>query len=247
MTSLRDRYTRAVEVEEVLLDASNIPEFNRERLEGKRELPISNRSVRTIWFLFLFIAIAFLAQMFSLQVVQGDEFRLIAENNRVDKAPIIAERGVIYDNRGELMAWNETDDTGEYDFPIRAYTDRAGLGRVLGYVSYPKRDSKGFFYRTDYLGRSGLELAFDDALKGQNGSRIYEEDALSSVISEFAIEVPKEGSEINLSIDAELSEAMYSIISTSSEKAGFRSGAAAIMNVHTGEILALTSFPSFDP
>jgi penicillin-binding protein 2 len=40
---------------------------------------------------------------------------------------------------------------------------------------------------------------------------------------------------------------MYNIIATSSVQAGFRSGAAAIMNVHTGEILALTSYPSFDP
>jgi len=40
---------------------------------------------------------------------------------------------------------------------------------------------------------------------------------------------------------------MYNIIATSSIQAGFRSGAGAIMNIHTGEILALTSFPSFDP
>jgi penicillin-binding protein 2 len=67
------------------------------------------------------------------------------------------------------------------------------------------------------------------------------------VISEFAIDAPEEGGAITLSIDAALSEAMYDIISTSSIQAGFRSGAGAIMNVHTGEILALTSFPSFDP
>jgi penicillin-binding protein 2 len=40
---------------------------------------------------------------------------------------------------------------------------------------------------------------------------------------------------------------MYDIIATSSVKAGFRSGAAAIMDVNTGELLALTSFPTYDP
>jgi penicillin-binding protein 2 len=40
---------------------------------------------------------------------------------------------------------------------------------------------------------------------------------------------------------------MYDIIATSSAQAGFRSGAGVIMNVHTGEILALTSFPTYDP
>lgn len=244
---LQDRYTRHVDVEEVLLDASNIPEFNHGRMEGKRELPIAKRSVRTVWFIFLLIMTAFLLQIFTLQVVKGDEYRSVAENNSVDKALIIAERGVVYDRNGELMAWNEVDESGEYDFPIRAYTDRAGLGQVLGYVSYPKRDAKGFFFRTDYLGRSGVELAFDDVLKGANGSKIIEVDALNDVVSEFAIDSPVEGGAITLSIDAELSEAMYDIIATSSARAGFRSGAGAIMNAHTGEILALTSFPSYDP
>lgn len=247
MSKLKDRYSGSVEVEEILLDSSNIPEFNRARLEGKRELPITKRSVRTVWIIFILITCAFLYQIISLQVVRGEEFRNIAENNRVDKGMIIAERGVVYDRRGEMLVWNEVDESGEYDFPIRAYTDRLGLGQVLGYVSYPKKDNRGYFFRTDYLGRSGVELAFDNILKGGNGSKIVEVDALSKVVSEFAIDAPRDGGELKISIDAELSEAMYNIISTSSIKAGFRSGAAAIMDVNTGEILALTSFPSFDP
>lgn len=247
MSRLKNRYSKQVDVEEVLLDASNIPAFNRARLEGKRELPISKRSIWTVGVLFLFIASVFGFKVFLLQVVHGEEYRTISDSNSVDKALIIADRGVIYDRRGEMLAWNEVDESGEYDFPIRAYTDRAGLGQVLGYVSYPKKDSRGFFFRTDYLGRSGVELAFDDQLKGKNGSKIVQVDALGDVVSEFAIDPAVSGGAVTLSIDAELSEAMYNIIATSSERAGFRSGAAAIMNVHTGEILALTSYPSFDP
>jgi penicillin-binding protein 2 len=114
-------------------------------------------------------------------------------------------------------------------------------------VSYPKKDARGYFFRTDYLGRSGVELAFDSTLKGGNGSKVIEVDALAQTVSEHEINLPKNGAPLNLSIDAELSEAMYQIIATSSEKAGFRSGAAAIMDVETGELLALTSFPSYDP
>ena len=230
-----------------MLDASNIPKFNHGRMEGKRERPITKKNVRSIWLLFLVIASVFVFKIFSLQIVKGEEYRTIAENNRVDKGMIIAERGVVYDVRGEMIVWNEVDESGEYDFPIRAYTDRSGLGQVLGYVSYPKKDNRGFFFRTDYLGRSGVELAFDDVLKGHNGTKIVEVDALSDVVSEFAIDNPVEGGAITLSIDAELSETMYDIIATSSEQAGFRSGAAAIMDINTGEILALTSYPSFDP
>jgi penicillin-binding protein 2 len=247
MSKLRDRYLKDVDVEEVLLDASNIPSFNRARMEGKRELPITKRNVYTIGGLFILIAFAFIGKVYSLQVTQGERYSAIATNNSIDKAIIIAERGVVFDRTDEMLAWNEVDTTGEYNFPIRAYTDRSGLGQVLGYVSYPKKDKRGYYFRTDYLGRSGVELAFDDVLKGQNGSEIIEVDALQEVISEFSINAPVSGGPITLSIDAALSEAMYDIIATSSEKAGFRSGAGAIMNIHTGEILALTSFPSFDP
>lgn len=247
MGKLRDRYLKSVEVEEVLLDASNIPAFNLGRMEGKREVPISKGSVRTVGFLFSAISLVFFYQIFSLQIVRGEEFRNVSENNRVDEVLIIAERGVVYDRTGEMIAWNEADATGEYDFPIRAYTDRLGLGQVLGYVSYPKKDTRGYFFRTDYLGRSGVELAFDSTLKGGNGSKVIEVDALDHTVSEHEINLPQNGSALNLSIDAELSEAMYKIIATSSEKAGFRSGAAAIMDVETGELLALTSFPSYDP
>jgi penicillin-binding protein 2 len=247
MGKLKDRYTTDVSVEEVLLDASNIPAFNRERLEGKRELRIADRSLSVVWWLFILIAGAFLYKVFTLQVVAGAEYRAAAENNQIDQSVIIAERGVVTDRTGEPMVWNELDDSGEYDFPIRAYTDRAGLGQVLGYVSYPKRDNSGVFFRTDYLGRSGVEAAFDDDLKGTNGSTIIEVDARAGVVSEFAIDKPESGGELQLSIDAELSEAMYNIVSTSSEQAGFRSGAGAIMNIHTGELIALTSFPSYDP
>lgn len=244
---LKNHYWDQVEVEEVLLDASNIPSFNRGRLEGKRETPLARRNIYSIGLLFTLVACAFLYQVFTLQVVEGAEYRAIAENNRVDRAVVIAERGVVYDRNGEMVVWNERDESGEYDFPIRAYTDRLGLGQVLGYVSYPKRDSSGFFFRTDYLGRSGIELTYDSILKGQNGSKIIEVDALGGSVSEFEIETPISGSELHLSIDAALSQAMYDIIATSSVQAGFRSGAGVIMNVHTGEILALTSFPTYDP
>lgn len=247
MKKLHDRYAKQVDVEEVLLDASNIPAFNHARMEGKRELPIGRRSIWSVGLIFICITLIFSSKLFSLQVVQGEDYRTIAENNSVDKALIIAERGVIYDRQGEMLAWNEADASGEYDFPIRAYTDRSGLGQTLGYVSYPKKDNRGFFFRTDYLGRSGVELAFHEELQGQNGSKIIEVDALSEVISEYAIDAPTPGGAVTLSIDAALSEAMYDIIATSSAQAGFRSGAGAIMDVRTGEILALTSYPSFDP
>lgn len=247
MRLFRKRKQKIVDLDEVLLDATNIPSFNQRRMEGKRELPIYARSVYSVGLVFLLVAGLYFYKIFQLQVVDGSKYRERAESNSIDEAVIIAERGVVYDRRNELVAWNEFDDRSVYDFPIRAYTDRIGLGQVLGYVSYPRKDSRGFYYRTEYIGRNGVEAAYDSVLRGTNGSKIVVADALGDVIGEHAISPGKSGDALYLSLDAELSEAMYQIISTSSAKAGFRSGAGAIMNVHTGELIALTSFPSYDP
>jgi len=247
MAWFKKKRKKIVDLEEVLLDSSNIPAFNQARMEGKRELPIPPSTINFVAVVALLFSVLFFSKVFTLQITEGAEFKKISENNSVDKALIIAERGVIYDRNGELVVWNEVDKREIHDFPIRAYTDRLGLGQVLGYVSYPRKDSRGFYFRTEYLGRSGVELAFDEQLKGTNGNKIVVVDALNKVVGEHAVASSAKGQEIRLSLDAELSEAMYQIISTSSAKAGFRSGAGAIMDIYTGELLAMTSFPTYDP
>lgn len=236
-----------VEFDEILMDVSNLPSFNTGRLEGRRELPITKQSIFIIGVLFVLIALAFLTQIYKLQIAEGEKYREISDNNSVNRSVIIAERGVVYDRQGEMVIWNEPDFSGDYDFPVRAYTDRLGMGQLIGYVSYPQKDNKGFYFRTEYIGRTGVESAFESYLHGQNGEQIIEVDAHGDVVGEHALRAPVPGGELHLSVDAALSEAMYQIIATSSAQAGFRSGAGAIMDVHTGEILAMTSFPSYDP
>ncbi len=247
MRWFRKKRQTQVEVDEVLFDATNILGLDLDRLEGKRELPIANKSIYKVGVVFVLVALFFLGKVYDLQVINGEKLFAIAESNSVDRDTIIAERGVIYDRKGEMVVWNEVDQRGVHDFPIRAYTDRLGLGQVLGYASYPKKDNRGFYFRTEYIGRNGVEAAYDEVLKGKNGSKIVVADALNNVISEHALDYAVSGDPLYLSIDAELSEAMYQIISTSSAQAGFRSGAGAIMDVETGELIALTSFPSYDP
>lgn len=236
-----------VEFDEIFMDSSNLPAFNRGRLEGRLELPISQRGILMLGVAFLLISLVFFGKLFSLQVIHGAEYRERSDNNRIDQGIIIAERGVIYDRRGEMLAWNGTDYEEERGFPLRTYTDRAGLGQLLGYVSYPQKDNNGFYYRTDYIGRTGLESVVEDVLHGKNGEQIIEVDVGGNVISSLTFEQSRPGKSFTTSVDAELSEAMYNIINNAVEKAGFRSGAGAIIDVETGEIIAMTSFPSFDP
>ena len=238
---------RPVDFDEILLDLSNLPASNMTRLEGRRELPVATNNIYLVGFLFLLIAGGFFFKIYLLQIIQGKDYRTISDNNSVSKTVIIAERGVVNDRNGEPLIWNDRDFSDRYDFPVRAYTDRLGLGQLLGYVSYPQKDKYGFYYRTEYIGRTGVESAFENLLHGKNGQKIVEVDALDKMVGEHVISESVSGGELKLSIDAGLSEAMYQIIASSSKQANFRSGAAAIMDVHTGEMLAMTSFPSYDP
>lgn len=236
-----------VSFDEILLDASNLPQFNTSRLEGRIELPLSKVNVYSVGVTFLLIALMFVYQLFQLQVIEGREHAARSEANRLSETLIVAERGIVYDRNGELVAWNDLDQNEQYDFPVRSYTDRDGLGQLIGYVRYPQKDAAGFYYRTEYEGISGIESAYDELLQGENGVRLVEVNAVGEIISEHIVREPAPGKAFTTSIDAELSEAMYELIATSSETNGFRSGAAAMMDIHTGEIIAMTSFPSYDP
>ncbi len=247
MRLFRNRKRQDISYDEILLDASNLPSWNTGRLEGRMELPLRKINVYFVGGIFLVVALTFFGQLFKLQVIEGAELATRGEMNRLERALIIAERGVIHDRRGELIAWNELDETGQHDFPVRAYSDRNGLGQLIGYVSYPRKDSSGFYYRTEYLGRDGVEGTYNEMLAGDNGTQLVEVNVHGSVISEHAIEAPIPGAGLSLAVDAELSEFMYDVIASTTAANGFRSGAGAIMDVHTGELVALTSFPSYDP
>lgn len=247
MNFFRKRKKAEISFDEILLDASNLPSFNVGRMEGRIELPLRKRNIYVVGAIFCIIVIAFFIQLFKLQIVQGAALAEKSENNRLESGLLVAERGIIFDRREEPIAWNEIDESGQYDFPVRAYTDRRGFGQLIGYVSYPQKDSSGFYFRTEYLGRNGVEATYEDQLHGKNGKQLIEVNVHGERISQSIAEDPIPGGALTLSIDAELSEVMYDLIATTTEKNGFRSGAGAIMDIHSGEIIALSSFPSYDP
>ncbi len=235
-----------IDFDEIFMDASNLPEFNRGRMEGRIELPLSRVNMYAVGIIFTLIALVFSGKLFLLQIADGASYAKRSINNHLNTSLIFAERGIIYDRNGERLAWN-TEGDKERDFAERMYTSRRGLGQLLGYVNYPKKDTSGFYFRTDYIGRGGAEESYEETLKGKNGERLLEVDAFGHPVSGHVVHVPESGKSITLTVDAKLSEALYDHIATSGARVGFRSGAGVIMDVHTGELIALASFPSFDP
>jgi penicillin-binding protein 2 len=234
-----------IEPDEIFLDSSNLPEFDRHQFEGRLEKPIQPRSILYIGGFFLIILMFFVFRLGYLQLVHGDDNVQKAENNRLRQTPVFAERGLIYDRNHTLLAWNvpnEEDDS----FSLRRYIDLSGLSHVLGYVKYPTKDSSGFYYREQLGGVDGIEGFDDAALAGTNGLQIVETNALGKVQSESVINPPIHGANITLSIDASLQNELYKQIGDLKEKAGFTGGAGVIMDIKTGEILAMTSYPEFN-
>jgi penicillin-binding protein 2 len=130
---------------------------------------------------------------------------------------------------------------------IRQYATTTGLAHVLGYVQYPAKDKNGFYFQDDFEGIAGAEKYFNDELQGVNGSRLVEVDAHGDIISENIVRPPEQGDSVVLSIDSRVQSALNHNIRDIAERVGFAGGAGIIMDVNTGEIIALTSYPEYSP
>ncbi len=90
------------------------------------------------------------------------------------------------------------------------------------------------------IGKNGVEKAFERALRGKAGSRQVEVNAYGRIIRELTRQDGQPGDDHILTIDMGLQE-------YASARLGGESAAAVVLDVHTGEVLAMVSVPSFDP
>ncbi len=231
--------------DEIFLDSQNLPEFDIHQFEGRIEKPISLATIVSISVIFSLLLVVLVGRAWVLQAAQGEEYARKSEANRLRQTVLFADRGAILDRRGEKLAWNAPVDT-EGDFSTRVYTRESGLSHVLGYVKYPAKDKHGVYYRTHFEAIEGAEKEFDELLSGEHGLKITETDALGSVVSESTVRQARQGANVTLSIDARVSHRLYQSIKALAERVGFVGGTGALMDVHTGEIIALTSYPEYD-
>ncbi len=229
--------------DEIFLDASNLPQFDSSQFEGRLEKPLSKRSIFYFGIAFVVVMSIFVGRVFVLQVIKGKEYIQKSENNRLEHSLLFADRGIIYDRNGVEIAWNTSNEPEPYS--KREYSKKEGLAHLVGYVGYPLKDSQGNYYRTDFVGKSGIERTYNKDLLGLNGLKIVEIDAQEKIHSESVIRSPQSGTNIYTSVDVRLSNKLYQFMDKLAEDSGFLGGAAVIMDVKNGEIVALTSFPEY--
>ena len=160
------------------------------------------------------------------------------------------------------------------DRSVRSYLYGSLAGHVLGWVgpvtnselsSRKPVEGKGYSLR-DQIGKSGIELMFEDDLRGQNGKKIVEVDRRGRVIRERTdlFKPPVAGNDVHLTIDIDL----QSLLENELERSIYLSrekipetledgkeappfiapgGAGVIISPKSGDIKAMASFPTYDP
>ena len=158
--------------------------------------------------------------------------------------------------------------------PIRSYPNRNLASHVLGYMGpiatdeevekYVKKDS---YLRDEIVGKTGIEESYQDTLRGKNGKSIVTVDSSGNRIETLSKTPSEPGNDVYLSIDANLQaqaekslskvlesirtgktyESEYGDFNTSEIAPYSTNGAVVVSNVKTGEVLAMASYPSYDP
>lgn len=228
--------------DEIFLDASNAPAFDRARFEGRLEKPLPQGTFFSLFSVLTLLFFILIVRTLNLQITNGAEFAEQSADNSLEVTTLFAPRGIITDTYGVVIAENVEKEDGSvmrnYPFP--------SLSQVTGYVSYPKKDAKGVYYDINQTGITGLEAKYDALLAGKNGQLLIETDALGRVRSEGTIVSAKEGGTLQLSIDVNLQKLFVRAIIDTASSQHFIAGAGVIMDVYTGAVRALVSFPSYD-
>ena len=104
------------------------------------------------------------------------------------------------------------------------------------------------FTNIEDKGQEGIELAFQSELQGRDGSRAVLRDRLGRVVEDFGEQVdPLDGRDIQLAIDSKVQFFAYQRVRDAVAEHGAKAGSVVVLDVKSGEVLALANYPSFDP
>ena len=215
------------------------------------------------------VGIILFGRLFFLQVLAGQYYRDLSDNNRIRTQIIHAPRGIIFDRNGKPLVYNvpgyrETvngktvlvskDDAlkkiaaGDKHLEVdslRNYPLNDAAAHLVGYIG---QISPVELQMPDYLayssgeliGKMGVEQSYESLLKGVDGKILYEVDATGKPVRILGETDPVPGQNIHLTIDADLQKSTYDAMKAVQK-------GAAIVSTPQGEILAMVSKPSFDP
>ncbi len=144
--------------------------------------------------------------------------------------------------------------------PVREYTSGNLASHILGYVgrisSEEYETRKNYYDSNDIIGKTGIEYVFEEYLKGRNGTKQIDMAVDGTTTAEYIAEEAIAGSDVVLTIDANLQKIAEDALAANIQKiaaGGFgqrydaNAGAVVVMNVNSGEVLAMASYPDYNP
>ncbi|CAB4874010.1 MAG: penicillin-binding protein 2 [Actinobacteria bacterium] len=142
---------------------------------------------------------------------------------------------------------------------IRNYPGVAGVNgaHVLGYVgplteNDLAKDGGKSYFRSESIGKSGLEIMYDSFLRGKPGIRTLIVDRKEAITAQGENTAPVPGDHLVTSLDARLQAATEVALADAVKRGranGYTSdsGAAVVVDIKTGQVLAIASYPTYDP
>lgn len=181
-----------------------------------------------------------------VEISDGEENKILEDIRRHRRfIPVKLKNNLRWDDVSRVML-NAPNLPGiEINEGLSRYYPYADIyAHVLGYVGPvaegEKKNNPLYLVPGYKIGKLGLEKYYDEHLQGVSGTVKLEVNAYGRIMKEIERDAGKEGKSLTISIDSRLQKQAY-------EAFGEQSGAAVVLNVKTGEILALVSTPSFDP
>jgi penicillin-binding protein 2 len=142
---------------------------------------------------------------------------------------------------------------------VREYPSGSVASHVLGYTGeisaeqITEAGATGGYALGDIVGKTGAEVQFESVLQGDKGRRLIEVNASGKSQRVVSEQVPVAGRDVRLTIDLEVQKVAESMLARALAEAHrqnfpkARAGAAVVLDVKTGEVLAMASLPTFDP
>jgi penicillin-binding protein 2 len=213
--------------------------------------------------------VVLLAATLKLTLIEGKYYSQVARKNKVLEMGIPAQRSEITDRKGRVVAkttyryfkiengnkiYQRNGDFDGYKFEgkdlayelSREYPYGESMSMITGYVGkvseadIENNKCGNKFLGNDLVGRGGLEGFLDCQIRGENGKRVIEVDALGNYIRELGRDEPEIKKELSLSVDAYWQDKIFNLLKG-------RKAAVVMSEPKTGKIIALVSSPAFNP
>lgn len=152
-----------------------------------------------------------------------------------DRQFVYLKRQVEQDIADKVLALNipGVETRKEYK---RFYPEGEVMAHVVGFTNVEDK------------GQEGIELASEPNLAGKTGSRRVIKDRLGRIVEDIeSVRVPHDGKDLKLSVDSKIQYIAYTHLKEAIEKHKAKAGGAIVLDVHTGEVLALVNLPTYNP